>query len=98
MEDRFVEQFNLTEDGNVIGVGVLDGHGGNQAVDYLQSIIPTVLKEQYPKLGHDIEKYFKESFKIINEKLRERKIENQGACACIAIIREDEQNGSQKGS
>ena len=67
MEDRFVEQFNLTEDGNVVAVGVLDGHGGSQAVEFIQKNLPLVMKEHYSTLGSDVPNYFKEVFNFVNQ-------------------------------
>ena len=54
MEDRALEIVDVTGDGRVLVCGVLDGHGGEESVEFLRSNLPEKLKTLYPSNKHDI--------------------------------------------
>ena len=89
-EDRVVKQFSVTKDDSVIAFGVLDGHGGSSSVTFIMENLPAIMTKLYAEHKSDMNKYFTEAFKQANETLRNQHFENQGACACIALLRDEE--------
>ena len=70
MEDRALEIVDVTGDGRVLVCGVLDGHRGEEAVEYLRVNLPEQLKILYPAHKDNIKEYFTQVFYAVNEKLR----------------------------
>ena len=93
MEDRALEIVDVTNDGRVLVCGVLDGHGGEEAVEFLRLNLPELLVALYPDNKNNIKEYFTQVFSEVNEKLRSKNYLNQGSCICLLLLRAEYKSG-----
>ena len=94
MEDRALEFVDVTKDGRVLVFGVLDGHGGEDAVEFLRRNLPQHLVSLYTENKNNIAQYFTQVFFDVNEKLREKNYDHQGACICLLMLRIEYEDNS----
>ncbi|KAL4491933.1 hypothetical protein ABPG72_008354 [Tetrahymena utriculariae] len=88
MEDAHFIIDDAFNDGLVGFYGVLDGHGGSEVVESCVQFIPEIFKKEYKK-EVPVKELFTQIFKKTDDKLRLVGASDQGACACIALVRKE---------
>ncbi|KAL4439513.1 hypothetical protein ABPG74_003915 [Tetrahymena malaccensis] len=88
MEDAHFIVDDAFNDGLIGFYGVLDGHGGQEVVESCVQFIPEIFKKEYKK-DVPIKELFTQIFKKTDDKLRLVGASDQGACACIALVRKE---------
>lgn len=89
MEDTHVCKEDLFGDKKVSLYAVLDGHGGANAVQYVEKVLIKVFCDLYMQHRDNVKNIFKPLYAKIDAQLSLVGAGDQGTTICLAIVREE---------